>query len=116
MACQRATTLRLVVGRLARLAREAIRAACSSTRDGGQPALLRRRGGPRQLCVCRVMQVSCVEGQGINVATRAAEGGRGGIPLLLMNGLGANLEVLQPFVDALDPAIEVIRFDVPGVG
>src|SRR5262249_16962228 len=37
-------------------------------------------------------------------------------PLLLMNGIGANLELLQPFVDALDPALEVIRFDVPGVG
>jgi hypothetical protein len=33
-----------------------------------------------------------------------------------MNGMGVNLEVLQPFVDALDPAIEVIRFDVPGTG
>jgi poly(3-hydroxyalkanoate) depolymerase len=33
-----------------------------------------------------------------------------------MNGIGANLELLQPFVDALDPAIEVIRFDAPGVG
>jgi poly(3-hydroxyalkanoate) depolymerase len=33
-----------------------------------------------------------------------------------MNGIGANLELLQPFVDALDPAIEAIRFDVPGVG
>jgi len=37
-------------------------------------------------------------------------------PLLLMNGFGVNFEVLQPFVDALDPAIEVIRFDVPGTG
>ena len=37
-------------------------------------------------------------------------------PLLLINGIGASLELLQPFVDALDPAIEVIRFDVPGVG
>ena len=37
-------------------------------------------------------------------------------PLLLMNGIGASLEVLQPFVDALDPRREVIRFDVPGVG
>lgn len=26
------------------------------------------------------------------------------------------LEALQPFVDALDPAIEVIRFDAPGTG
>ena len=37
-------------------------------------------------------------------------------PLLLMNGFGASLEVLQPFVDALDPRRAVIRFDVPGVG
>jgi poly(3-hydroxyalkanoate) depolymerase len=33
-----------------------------------------------------------------------------------MNGIGARLEVLEPFVNALDPAIGVIRFDVPGVG
>ncbi|MGZ4508985.1 MAG: poly(3-hydroxyalkanoate) depolymerase [Blastococcus sp.] len=37
-------------------------------------------------------------------------------PLLLMNGIGASLEVLQPFVDALDERRTVIRFDVPGVG
>ncbi|MGZ4667188.1 MAG: alpha/beta fold hydrolase, partial [Blastococcus sp.] len=37
-------------------------------------------------------------------------------PLLLMNGIGASLEVLQPFVDALDERRSVIRFDVPGVG
>src|SRR5689334_18308160 len=37
-------------------------------------------------------------------------------PLLLMNGIGASLEVLQPLVDALDPRRTVIRFDVPGVG
>ena len=29
---------------------------------------------------------------------------------------GSSLEVLQPFLDALDPRREVIRFDVPGVG
>jgi poly(3-hydroxyalkanoate) depolymerase len=37
-------------------------------------------------------------------------------PLLLMNGIGASLEVLQPFVDALDRRRTVVRFDVPGVG
>jgi poly(3-hydroxyalkanoate) depolymerase len=37
-------------------------------------------------------------------------------PLLLINGIGAHLELLEPFVTALDPAVEVIRFDVPGVG
>ncbi len=33
-----------------------------------------------------------------------------------MNGFGVNLEVLKWFVNALNPAIEVIRFDVPGTG
>ena len=37
-------------------------------------------------------------------------------PLLLCNGFGMRLEAFQPFVDALDPAIEVIRFDTPGTG
>ena len=32
------------------------------------------------------------------------------------NGIGAGLELLQPFVDALDPRREVIRFDMPGAG
>ncbi|HLZ23295.1 MAG TPA: poly(3-hydroxyalkanoate) depolymerase [Ktedonobacterales bacterium] len=55
-----------------------------------------------------------VLGQRLKIAIRPGDGSR--TPLLLMNGIGANLELLQPFVDALDPAIEVIRFDVPGVG
>jgi pimeloyl-ACP methyl ester carboxylesterase len=33
-----------------------------------------------------------------------------------MNGLGSQLEVLEPLVDQLPPDLEVIRFDVPGVG
>jgi poly(3-hydroxyalkanoate) depolymerase len=37
-------------------------------------------------------------------------------PLLLINGIGASLELLEPFVRELDPAAEVIRFDPPGVG
>ena len=37
-------------------------------------------------------------------------------PLLLCGGIGAGYEMLQPLVDALDPAIEIIRVDVPGVG
>src|SRR5436309_13746902 len=55
-----------------------------------------------------------VRGQRLRVAMRIGDGTR--TPLLMMNGIGVNLEVLQPFVDALDPAIEVIRFDVPGTG
>jgi poly(3-hydroxyalkanoate) depolymerase len=55
-----------------------------------------------------------VGGRTLRVSVRAGDGSLP--PLLLMNGIGASLEVLQPFVDALDPRREVIRFDVPGVG
>jgi len=37
-------------------------------------------------------------------------------PLLLCNGIGASLELFQPFVDALDPRRGIIRFDLPGIG
>lgn len=37
-------------------------------------------------------------------------------PLLLMNGIGARLELLDGFVDHLSPDREVIRFDPPGIG
>jgi len=55
-----------------------------------------------------------VSGQRLRIAIRSGDGTRP--PLLVMNGLGANLELLRPFVEALDPAIEVLCFDVPGVG
>jgi poly(3-hydroxyalkanoate) depolymerase len=56
-----------------------------------------------------------VAGTTIRIAVRPGRGG-GGPPLLLANGIGASLETFDPFLAALDPAIEVIRFDVPGVG
>jgi poly(3-hydroxyalkanoate) depolymerase len=55
-----------------------------------------------------------VNGQRLRVAIRSGDGTRR--PLLLMNGIGASLDLLQPFVETLDPAIEVLCFDVPGVG
>lgn len=39
-----------------------------------------------------------------------------GIPLVLCNGIGASLEVLDPFVEHLPPDLTVVRFDVPGTG
>src|SRR6201993_517968 len=39
-----------------------------------------------------------------------------GVPLVLCNGIGASLEVLDPLVEQLDPDSTVIRFDVPGTG
>jgi poly(3-hydroxyalkanoate) depolymerase len=38
------------------------------------------------------------------------------VPLLLVNGIGASLDLLEPFVRELDPALDVITFDPPGVG
>ena len=37
-------------------------------------------------------------------------------PLLLMSGIGSSLETLDPLVDEIDSALEIIRFDVPGTG
>jgi poly(3-hydroxyalkanoate) depolymerase len=58
-----------------------------------------------------------VRGRTLRVSIRRAsvEGPRR-TPLLLLNGIGSRLEVLEPFVDALPPNLEVIRFDVPGIG
>jgi poly(3-hydroxyalkanoate) depolymerase len=55
-----------------------------------------------------------VNGQHLRIAVRPGHGNR--TPLVLANGIGASLELLQPFVDALNPSIEVIRFDIPGIG
>jgi len=65
-----------------------------------------------------------VAGQQLRVAVRhgavrrgsAQQGDAKRVPLLLFNGIGASLDLLQPFVDELDPSLDVIRFDVPGVG
>jgi poly(3-hydroxyalkanoate) depolymerase len=39
-----------------------------------------------------------------------------GVPLVLCNGIGVSLEVLDPLVERLDPDSTVIRFDAPGTG
>jgi poly(3-hydroxyalkanoate) depolymerase len=39
-----------------------------------------------------------------------------GPPLLVINGIGAALDLLDPFVDALSGDREIIRFDPPGIG
>ena len=60
------------------------------------------------------MRILTVGGRTIRVSVR--EGAPGRPPLLLCNGVGASLELFQPFVDALDPQRPVIRFDMPGIG
>jgi poly(3-hydroxyalkanoate) depolymerase len=51
-------------------------------------------------------------GQRIRVDIRRGTG----VPLVICNGIGAGLEVLDPFVAHLDPNATVVRFDVPGTG
>jgi poly(3-hydroxyalkanoate) depolymerase len=65
------------------------------------------------------LRTVAVSGQLLRVSVRPALNGVASpprVPLLLINGIGASLELLDPFVAALDPAIEVIRFDPPGIG
>ncbi len=50
----------------------------------------------------------------LRVAGRSGEVGR--TPLLLFNGIGASLELLAPFLDAVGPQIPSLRFDPPGIG
>jgi poly(3-hydroxyalkanoate) depolymerase len=58
-----------------------------------------------------------VRGVRVRVCVRPARGAfLDEPPVLLCNGIGVSLEVLQPLVDALHPDRGVIRFDVPGVG
>jgi len=54
-----------------------------------------------------------VDGQILRVGIRRGDKGRP--PLLLFNGIGANIELVEPFLASLN-GIEVIVFDVPGVG
>ena len=60
------------------------------------------------------MRILIVGGRSLRVSVR--EGTPGWPPLLLCNGIGVSLELLQPFVDVLDPRRPIIRFDMPGVG
>jgi len=60
------------------------------------------------------LRMLTVRGRILRVAVR--DGDPDLPPLLLCNGIGASLDLLQPFVDALDRRRGVIRFDMPGVG
>ncbi len=59
-----------------------------------------------------------VQGTQVYVAIRPGDGSEPA--LLMINGLGANLELFEPFLDALDNVggqkIGTICFDIPGVG
>lgn len=55
-----------------------------------------------------------VAGHRLHVAHRPGAPGRR--PLVLVNGIGASIEFLDPLVEVLDAGRPVVRFDVPGIG
>jgi poly(3-hydroxyoctanoate) depolymerase len=72
-------------------------------------AQLMRQSGKREMLLSQVE----VYRKSIRVAVWPGDASK--TPLMLLNGIGASLELLAPFVDALRD-IEVIAFDVPGTG
>ena len=84
---------------------------------GGHPHSGPRRAGPgqpRHAGPGEHITMPVIRGRILRVAVR--DGNPAWPPLLLCNGFGARLEMLQPFVDALDPQRAIIRFDMPGLG
>jgi poly(3-hydroxyalkanoate) depolymerase len=88
----------------------------AETPNNGRPGPLRARadGRPQHSAAGGQKRTVTVRGRSVRVAVRG--GSPQWPPLLLCNGIGASLELLQPFVDALGPQREVIRFDMPGIG
>jgi poly(3-hydroxyalkanoate) depolymerase len=84
--------------------------------EDGQGSGLGRaiRGRLRRAAPAERMRILRIGRRAVRVAVR--EGTPDRPPLLLCNGIGASLELLEPFVDALGPRRGAIRFDMPGVG
>jgi len=59
------------------------------------------------------IQMLNVRGQLLRVGRQPGSGS--GVPLLMFNGIGGSIELLEPLARSM-PAREVIVFDVPGVG
>src|SRR6201999_3070505 len=105
---------------LRRLARRPLRRPEAGPGRARQRGVPRHRARPRQLRARRMTGAAdlvttvTVDGRRLRVAVRPGTGGA--VPLLVCNGIGTPLEALASFTAALDPAITVVRFDVPGAG
>jgi len=62
-----------------------------------------------------MMQIALREVANRTLRVGVRPGDRSRPPLLLFNGIGANIELVEPFLDQLDGP-EAIVYDVPGVG
>lgn len=69
--------------------------------------------GSLRLGVFSEIKMLDVSGQTLRVGIRHGKNGQP--PLIIFNGIGANFELLEPFVEALK-GIEIVVFDVPGTG
>ncbi len=84
----------------------------------GGPGKCGRAGHLRALAISSPLRTSTgtlmAGGRSLRVTVRS--GNPEWPPLVLCNGIGARLELLEPFVNALNPEREVVRFDMPGIG
>ncbi len=55
------------------------------------------------------------EFEGMRIRYGVRRGEPGSLPLIIFNGVGQSIEVLQPLVDAME-GVEVLVYDVPGTG
>jgi poly(3-hydroxyalkanoate) depolymerase len=68
---------------------------------------------PKSGLAAMEIKVFDVDGQELRTAIRKGTSSRP--PLMMFNGIGANLELARPFIEQLDDTTAII-FDVPGVG
>jgi len=63
------------------------------------------------------VDISIIDAGGYKLRVATTQGSPGSLPLLLFNGIGANLELLRGFAEEMQTyGIGVITFDVPGTG
>jgi len=63
------------------------------------------------------VDISTIKAGGYELQVATSQGSAGSLPLLLFNGLGANVELLRGLADELQKyGIGVVAFDIPGTG
>lgn len=110
----------VVVAGLQRLATRPVRAAGGRARRPWRSRLPRAHRSARHLRP-RVVTVDCcttrttrVRGRILRIAERPGDPGR--VPLVLCNGIGAALDLFDPFVAQLEAGRPIVLLDAPGVG
>src|SRR5690606_34060765 len=81
-----------------------------------QAASRHRRHPMTGLCMSHAFEFRTIEIDGQTLRTAVRRGKPHLTPLLVFNGIGANLELVFPFIQARDPELTELAFDVPGVG